>query len=68
MKTISILLVVLLSISSANAVIVTCVSEGDNVVRIDYDASDETSLPIAFALDITVNNGATIPEIFGYKI
>jgi hypothetical protein len=38
------------------------------VVRIDYNASDETILPIAFALDVTVDGGAVIKNVYGYKV
>ncbi len=68
MKTIYILLATLLLAAPANAVTVTCISEGGNVVRIDYNASDETVPPIAFALNITVNNGATITRVYDYKV
>jgi hypothetical protein len=38
------------------------------VAEFSYDASDEPTLVRAFALDITVNNGATIESIFDYKV
>jgi len=68
MKTLWILLITLLCSIPANAVVITCVSEGSGVVRIDYNASDETILPIAFALDVTVDGGAIIKNVYGYKV
>jgi len=67
MKAICIPLVALLFVVPAQAVVVTCVNEGNNVVRIDYSARDETVLPAAFALDVTVDGGAVIQSIYGYK-
>ena len=58
----------LLFVIPANAVVITCVSEGSGVVRIDYSASDETILPIAFALDVTVDSGAVIKNVYDYKV
>ena len=43
------------------------VFRGD-VVQLSYDASDETHLVRGFALDITVDNGATIENVFDYKV
>ena len=68
MRTMLVLLVALLSVVNANAVVVTCVNEGSNVVRIDYDASGETILPIAFALNVTVDGGAVIKNVYDYKV
>jgi hypothetical protein len=68
MKTLWILLITLLCSIPANAVVITCVSEGSGVVRIDYSASDETILPIAFALDVTVDGGAIIKNVYDYKV
>ena len=68
MKTLWILLITLLCGMPANAVVITCVSEGSGVVRIDYNASDETVLPIAFALDVTVDGGAIIKNVYDYKV
>ncbi len=48
-------------------VVVTCQDLGGGVAQFSYDASDETALVGAFALDITVDNGATIESIFDYK-
>jgi hypothetical protein len=53
--------------ASAYAVAINCVNEGNGVVRIDYDASSEKILPIAFALDLTVDGGATITKVYDYK-
>jgi uncharacterized repeat protein (TIGR02543 family) len=61
-------LATLLFVVPAGAVTVTCVNEGGNVVRIDYNASDEQVLPVAFALDLTVDNGATITSVYDYKV
>lgn len=68
MKATWVLLAALLLVVPANAVVVTCVSEGDNVVRIDYNAGDEQVLPVAFALDLTVDGGATITSVYDYKV
>ena len=68
MRTIAVLLITLLCIVPANAVVITCVDEGSDIVRIDYDATDETVLPVAFALDVTVDNGAVIQVIYDYIV
>jgi len=68
MRTIVVSLVTLLCIVPAQAVVVTCVNEGNNVVRIDYSASDETVLPVAFALDVTVDGGAVVQTLYDYKV
>jgi hypothetical protein len=68
MKTIWIPLIALLCVVPARAVVVTLVNEGGNVVRIDYSASDEIVLPVAFALDVTVDAGAIIQSIYDYKV
>ena len=49
-------------------VVVTCQDLGGGVAQFSYNASDETILVRAFALDVTVNNGATIESIFDYKV
>lgn len=49
-------------------VVVTCQDLGGGVAQFSYNASDETILVTAFALDVTVNNGATIESIFDYKV
>jgi hypothetical protein len=51
----------------ATDVSVTCTHEGGGIVRIDY-AVTGTPKVRAFALDITVDSGATIDEITNYKI
>jgi hypothetical protein len=68
MKIILALFAAMLFVAPVNAVVITCVSEGNNVARIDYDATNEKSLPIAFALDITVDGGATIKDIYDFKV
>jgi len=68
MKTIWILLITLLFVVPANAVVITCVNEGNGVVRIDYSASDETIRPIAFALNVTVDGGAIIKTFMIIKL
>jgi len=58
-----------LSVTPATGtVVINSVDEGKGVVRIEYDASDEVALPRAFALDITVDGGATIQSISDYKV
>jgi hypothetical protein len=66
-KIISFTMIMLVAIPAA-AVTVTCVNEGNNIVRIDYDATNETVLPRAFGLNITVDNGAIIERVFDYKV
>ncbi len=68
MKAICVLFVTLLFTVPVNAVVITCVNEGSGVVRIDYDASSEKVLPIAFALDVAVDGGATITKVYDYKV
>lgn len=68
MKIIRIFIAMLIFASPAFGVTLRCSDEGNGVVRIDYDANDEDVLPLAFALDITVDNGATIDAVHGYKI
>jgi len=68
MRTILVLFAVLTFIVPAQAVVITCVSESGGAVRIDYDASDETVLPIAFALDVSVDGGAVITRVYDYKV
>jgi hypothetical protein len=68
MKTAWVLLSALLFAIPAEAVVVTCVNEGGSVVRIDYNAGDESVLPRAFALDVTVDGGATITSVYDYKV
>lgn len=60
---------IMLSAPLASAdVVVSCSDLGGGVAEFSYDASDEPVLIKAFALDITVNNGATIDSVFDYKI
>lgn len=66
MKTIFVFIAALLIVLPAQGVVISCVNES-NAVRIDYDASDETFLPVAFALDITVDGGAVITKVYDYK-
>jgi hypothetical protein len=68
MKTVWLLIITMMFVVPANAVVITCVSEGSGVVRIDYSASDETILPIAFTLDVTVDGGAAITKVYDYKV
>ena len=49
-------------------VVITCQDVGNWVAEIGYDASSEARLVRAFALDITVDAGATIASIFDYKV
>jgi hypothetical protein len=62
------LFIPLLWIVPARGVVVTCVNEGGGVVRLDYSATDETILPLAFALDLTVDGGATMQSIYDFKV
>jgi hypothetical protein len=63
------LLIVVLASNRANGtVIVSCRDLGGGVAELSYDASGESLLVKAFALDITVDSGATIESIFDYKI
>ncbi len=56
---------ILLFAASAMGVTITAVDEGGAVVRIGYTGGTGVR---AFALDITVDNGATITGIFDYKV
>jgi len=58
----------LLLVLPAQAVVVTCVKESSEVLRIDYSAADEAVLPIAFAIDIAVDGIATIENVYDYKV
>jgi hypothetical protein len=69
MKKIVLVLAVLLLASPALAdVVITVEATSDsNVCTIKYDASTETELPRAFALDVTVS-GANIVEVNNYHV
>jgi hypothetical protein len=58
----------LVSSWSKGTVVVSCHDLGGGVAEIRYDASDESVLVRAFALDITVSSGATIESVFDYKV
>jgi len=61
--------VIVSSVGAATAtVVVSCQDLGNGVAEFSYDASDESVLVRAFALDITVDSGATIESIFDYKV
>jgi hypothetical protein len=65
MKAIAPILVALVFVASASAgVVVTCSASGKDVT-ISYDRNDATERIRAFALDITVDNGATIDSVSG---
>jgi hypothetical protein len=66
--TVSILAVLLLASPAVATVIVTCRDLGNWIAEISYDASGEPNLVKAFALDITVDGGATIDSISDYKV
>jgi hypothetical protein len=66
--TVSILVVLLLASPAVATVIVTCRDLGNWIAEISYDASGEPNLVKAFALDITVDGGATIDSISDYKV
>jgi hypothetical protein len=68
MRSLCVLFVTLLFAVPVSAVVINCVNEGGGVVRIDYDASSEKMLPIAFALDVAVDGGATITNVYDYKV
>lgn len=68
MKNIQIFIAMLVFAVPVFGVTISCTDEGNGVVRIDYDATDVNTLPLAFALDITVNNGATIDAISDYVV
>lgn len=68
MKIIQIFIAILIFAAPAFGVTVRCSDEGNGIVRINYDATDEDTLPLGFALDITVDNGATIDNISDYKV
>ena len=68
MKNIQIFIAMLVFAAPVFGVTISCTDEGNGVVRIDYDATDANTLPLAFALDITVDNGATIDAISDYVV
>lgn len=68
LKIIQIFIAMLIFAAPAFGITVRCFDEGNGVIGIDYDATDENTLPLAFALDITVDNGATIDNISEYKV
>jgi hypothetical protein len=69
MRTVLVLLVLtLIFVLPAEAVVMTCVKESNEVMRIDYSAADETVLPIAFAINVALDNGATITRVYDYKV
>jgi hypothetical protein len=68
MKSTVVFVTTLLIAASAQAVVINCVSEGGGIVRMDYSAADEKVLPIAFALDVSADSGATITKVYDYKV
>jgi len=61
-------MVIFVSIPAYGRVIVSCHDIGGGVAELRYDASEESVLVRAFALDITVDGGATFESVFDYKI
>jgi len=59
------IMALLLATPALGAVIITCSDEGNGVLKIGYDASGESELVRAFALDITLDAGATFAAIDG---
>ncbi len=66
--TVSILAVLLLTPPAVATVTITCGDLGNWIAELSYDASGEPCLVRAFALDITVEGGATIESISDYKV
>ena len=68
-KLVLILVVAMLAAPALAAVDFTLADEGGGVVSISYDASGESELPRAFALNITVSSpdGAVITDVTGFK-
>lgn len=60
--------VIFASIQASGKVVVSCHDIGGGVAAVRYDASGESVLVGAFALDITVDSGATIESVFDYKV
>ena len=62
-------ILIALATSSADAtVVVSCRDLGGGIAEFSYDALTESLLVRAFALNITVDHGATIESIFDYKV
>lgn len=62
-KIIFTLVVLLLAVPASAEVLITCVEEANGVVSISYDASGESELPRAFALDIQLIGSAVIVDV-----
>jgi hypothetical protein len=67
-KFIMALAVMLIATPTWATVAITCEDEGGGVVKIDYSVTGEPNKVRAFALDITVDSGATIDEISDFII
>lgn len=68
MRTHICVLVLLLASPATATVVVECADVGNWTVELGYDASDEAVLVRAFALDITVDGGATIESVSDFKV
>ncbi|MFH1369957.1 MAG: PEP-CTERM sorting domain-containing protein [Planctomycetota bacterium] len=62
----AVIVALLFSSESKGTVGVSCHDLGAGIAEIRYDASGESVLVRAFALDITVSGGATIESVFDY--
>jgi len=62
------LAVLLLATPAWATVAITIVDEGSGVARIDYNVTGEPNKVRAFALDVTVDSGATILEISDFLV
>ena len=64
-RSLVLIMALLLATPALGVVNITCNDETGGVVSISYDASSETELVRAFALDVSVDAGATITAIDG---
>ncbi|MBN2020047.1 MAG: PEP-CTERM sorting domain-containing protein [Sedimentisphaerales bacterium] len=61
-------MVIFTSAQASGKVVVSCHDIGGGVAELRYDASGESVLVGAFALDITVDGGSTIESLFDYMV
>lgn len=61
-------LILLMASPAAATVVIECQDVGNWTAELGYDASYEASLVRAFALDITVDAGATIESVSDFKV
>lgn len=64
-RSLFLIMALMLATPALGTVVITCNDEDNGVVSISYNASTETELVRAFALDVSVDSGATIEAIDG---